>query len=267
MQCVPSARLAGWCLGGKGPAGGPWRLLLLPKAAAKAPAGTSQAQLPRWPGLLVWGPGQLPRHSHGHLKLLHPLPFHLFRLAEKLEALLALKVSEVEAVRPLWRERADGDGAREAPARRKPRGQRRPGKSGGSHSDPSHPATPKSCPDGGILGQPCHRARRDKLGPTTSGRPFAVAMMPGDLMSTLLGRSRGWKRCKAQQSRWASPFSFHPPLCHLPHLASSTNRGSPGEPRKRLLLLPETEEALLHLIHLPSTTWGGAGKPAPQGCL
>lgn len=41
-------------------------------------------------------------HSHGHFKLLHPLALHLLRLAEELEALLALEVGEVEAVGPLW---------------------------------------------------------------------------------------------------------------------------------------------------------------------
>lgn len=39
--------------------------------------------------------------SHCHFKLLHPLPLHLLRLAEELEALLSLEVDEVEAVRPL----------------------------------------------------------------------------------------------------------------------------------------------------------------------
>jgi len=40
-------------------------------------------------------------HSHGHLKLLHPLPLGLLGLAEELEALLALQVDQVEAVGPL----------------------------------------------------------------------------------------------------------------------------------------------------------------------
>lgn len=39
--------------------------------------------------------------SHGHLELLHPLPLHVLRLAEELEALLALQVDQVEAVGPL----------------------------------------------------------------------------------------------------------------------------------------------------------------------
>ena len=40
-------------------------------------------------------------HSHGHFKLLHPLPLGLLRLAEELEALLSLQVDQVEAVGPL----------------------------------------------------------------------------------------------------------------------------------------------------------------------
>lgn len=43
-----------------------------------------------------------PSHSHGHLELLHPLPLHVFCLAEELETLLPLKVNQVEAVGPLW---------------------------------------------------------------------------------------------------------------------------------------------------------------------
>lgn len=46
--------------------------------------------------------------SHGHFKLLHPLPLHLLSLAEELEALFPLEVDQVEAIRPLQEEkRAD----------------------------------------------------------------------------------------------------------------------------------------------------------------
>lgn len=79
----------------------------MPTPGSRPPAGASHAC---W--LLDHSDFRGPRHSHGHFKLLHPLPFHLFRLAEKLESLLALKVSEVEAVRPLWereRERMELD--------------------------------------------------------------------------------------------------------------------------------------------------------------
>lgn len=50
-------------------------------------------------------PPPAPGDSHGHLELLHPLPLHVFRLAEKLEALLPLQVDEIEAIGPLWGER------------------------------------------------------------------------------------------------------------------------------------------------------------------
>lgn len=46
-------------------------------------------------------PPRCPLDSHGHLKLLHPLPLRVLRLAEELEALLALQVDQVEAVGPL----------------------------------------------------------------------------------------------------------------------------------------------------------------------
>lgn len=36
--------------------------------------------------------------SHCHFKLFHPLPLHLLRLAEELEALLSLEVDQVEAI-------------------------------------------------------------------------------------------------------------------------------------------------------------------------
>lgn len=48
------------------------------------------------------------QNSHGHLELLHPLPLHVFRLAEELEALLSLEVNQVEAIGPLWGQRHAG---------------------------------------------------------------------------------------------------------------------------------------------------------------
>lgn len=48
------------------------------------------------------------QNSHGHLELLHPLPLHVFRLAEELKALLSLEVNQVEAIGPLWGQRHAG---------------------------------------------------------------------------------------------------------------------------------------------------------------
>lgn len=41
--------------------------------------------------------------SHCHVKLLHPLPLIFLCFTEELEALLSLKVDQVETVRPLRR--------------------------------------------------------------------------------------------------------------------------------------------------------------------
>lgn len=55
------------------------------------------------------GRGKVPaRNSHGHLKLLHPLPLHVLRLAEELKALLSLEVNQVEAIGPLGGQRHAG---------------------------------------------------------------------------------------------------------------------------------------------------------------
>ncbi len=42
-------------------------------------------------------------YSHGHVKLLHPLPLRLLSFTKELEALLPLQVDQVETVRPLER--------------------------------------------------------------------------------------------------------------------------------------------------------------------
>lgn len=44
-------------------------------------------------------------YSHGHLKLLHPLPLGFLSFTKELEALLPLQVDQVETIRPLWRKR------------------------------------------------------------------------------------------------------------------------------------------------------------------
>lgn len=42
-------------------------------------------------------------YSHGHFKLLHPLPLRLLGFTEELEALLPLQVDQVETIGPLGR--------------------------------------------------------------------------------------------------------------------------------------------------------------------
>jgi len=61
-------------------------------------------------------------YSHGHSKLLHPLPLRLLGFTKELEALLPLQVDQVEAVRPLetrQRVRNGRRGGTGAPDRRK----------------------------------------------------------------------------------------------------------------------------------------------------
>lgn len=52
----------------------------------------------------------LQLYSHGHFKLLHPLPLCLLSFTKELEALLPLQVDQVEAVRPLGRKSEWTDG-------------------------------------------------------------------------------------------------------------------------------------------------------------
>lgn len=85
------------------PGGGDW---LHPgqrrQAEPRVTGRTSHLRSPRGAG---HPHGPVRADSHGHLKLLHPFPLHVLCLAEKLEALLALQVNEIEAVGPL---RGDG---------------------------------------------------------------------------------------------------------------------------------------------------------------